>query len=99
MYSERAKFKFSESVIQSDRFRFLARLANELEQAGQKYEESPGFSIEQNSNGHVKIVIWQFGKSEVLWQQLHMGESLKIIKVTTPKNFSEWENEYGDYDT
>jgi len=93
MYNQRARLEFFEDVPLSARFRFLAELASHLEQAGRKSEHSPGFSIELQTNGRAKVDVWQPGKWEALVPQLHAGEKLKLLRVTDPKQFSEWAKE------
>jgi hypothetical protein len=87
MYTERAKFEFHDTVLQSERLRVLANLAAQLEQSGQQSSISPGFSIVYK-DGSTTIDVWQPGKAEVLWKQLRLSESAKILNVTSPKSFS-----------
>jgi hypothetical protein len=87
MYTERAKFEFHDTVLQSERLRVLANLAAQLEQSGTQSNISPGFSVVYK-DGSTTIDVWQPGKAKVLWKQLPLNESAKVLKVTSPESFS-----------
>lgn len=84
MYTERAKFEFYESIPQSERLEFLARLARTLEEATSEPPTSnPGFSIDVKSSGKVCIDIWHPWKRDALWLEVRSGFVKRLYRITS----------------
>jgi hypothetical protein len=87
MYSESVTIEFSEHISQSGRMKYLAALAEELEQVKEMNTDNPGFSIVMHDNGKTKIAIWHPWKRNTLFSCIKEGCEQEIFIVKSPKNF------------